>query len=139
MKLKNFRTNLNLTTGIIRRWITALVTRSDKYLKFILRYFQTSEAIFLLFFAGIVGVGAGFGAVIFRLMIAFFQNLIFNQGQHILSFLGSYYVIIIMAIGGIVVGLLVHFFARETKGPAYRKSCWQSQPVEVKSDPEWRP
>jgi H+/Cl- antiporter ClcA len=117
-----------------------LVTRSDKYLKFILRYFRTSEAIFLLFFAGIVGVGAGFGAVIFRLMIAFFQNLFFNQGQHILSFLGSYYVIIIPAIGGIVVGLLVHFFLPERqRDTVYRKSCWQSQPVEVKSDPEWRP
>ena len=30
--------------------------------------------------------------------------------------MGSYYVIIIPAIGGIVVGLLVYFFARETKG-----------------------
>ena len=49
-------------------------------------------------------------------MISFFQNLFFNQGQHILSFLGSYYVIIIPAIGGIVVGLLVYYFARETKG-----------------------
>lgn len=49
-------------------------------------------------------------------MISFFQNLFFGQGKHILSFMGSFYVIIIPAIGGIVVGLLVYFFAKETKG-----------------------
>ena len=40
----------------------------------------------------------------------------FHSGQHVLSFMGSYYVIIIPAIGGIVVGFLVYFFASETKG-----------------------
>jgi len=81
-----------------------------------LNYFQTSETIFLLFFATLIGVGAGFGAILFRWMISFFQNLFFTQGQHVFSFLGSYYVIIIPAIGGLIVGLLVYFFAREAKG-----------------------
>lgn len=88
----------------------------EKYMKQVLEYLRTSETIFLLLFANIIGVGAGFGAILFRWMISFFQNLFFNQGQHVLSFLGSYYVIIIPAIGGTVVGLLVYFFARETKG-----------------------
>jgi len=49
-------------------------------------------------------------------MIAFFQKLFFTQGQHAFSFLGSYYVIIIPAIGGLIVGLVVYFFASEAKG-----------------------
>jgi len=89
---------------------------SKKYLRFILGYFQTSETIFLLFFATLIGVGAGFGAIIFRWMITFFQNLFFTQGQHTLAFLGSYYIIIIPAIGGVIVGFIVYFFAREAKG-----------------------
>lgn len=90
--------------------------QSQKYLKLGLNYFQTSETIFLLFFATLIGTGAGFGAILFRLMIAFFQNIFFTEGQHVFSFLGSYYVIIIPAIGGLIVGLLVHFFASEAKG-----------------------
>jgi chloride channel protein, CIC family len=88
----------------------------QKYFKSLLTYFQTSEAIFLLFFSNLIGVGAGFGAILFRWMISFFQNLFFNHGQHILSFLGPYYVIIIPAVGGLIVGLVVYFFASEAKG-----------------------
>ncbi len=88
----------------------------EKYLKPLIVYFQSSEAIFLLFFANVIGVGAGFGAVIFRLLIDLFKNLFFGKGQHIFSFMGDYYVIILPAIGGIIVGLLIYFFARETKG-----------------------
>jgi len=89
---------------------------SKKYLRLLLDYIRTSETVFLLLFANIIGVGAGFGAILFRWMISFFQNLFFNHGQQVLSFMGHYYVILIPAIGGLVVGLLVHFFARETKG-----------------------
>ena len=116
MKPVNLRLNLKKIIEIIRTRIRLIVVYSQKSFKLLLNYFQTSETIFLLFFATLIGVGAGFGAIIFRWMISLFQNLFFNQGQHVLSFMGSYYVIIIPAIGGIVVGLLVYFFARETKG-----------------------
>jgi chloride channel protein, CIC family len=116
MNLNNLRTEVKKIVGAIIVKISLVVVYSQKYFKLLLNYFQTSEAIFLLFFSGIVGVGAGFGAIIFRWMISLFQNLFFNQGQHVLSFMGSYYVIIIPAIGGIIVGVFVYFFARETKG-----------------------
>jgi CIC family chloride channel protein len=116
MILKNIKANLKITIGILRRWILSLGIRGELYLKRLLGYLQTSETIFLLFFATLIGVGAGFGAILFRWMIAFFQNLFFNQAQHVLSFLGSYYVIFIPAIGGVIVGLLVYFFASEAKG-----------------------
>jgi len=116
MELKNLIASLKKTIVLIWDKTTRGMFHSKKYLRFILGYFQTSETIFLLFFATLIGVGAGFGAIIFRWMITFFQNLFFTQGQHTLAFLGSYYVIIIPAIGGVIVGLIVYFFAREAKG-----------------------
>src|SRR5665811_2107191 len=116
MELKNLIASLKKTLALIWDKTTRAMFHSKKYPRFILGYFQTSETIFLLFFATLIGVGAGFGAIIFRWMITFFQNLFFSQGQHTLAFLGSYYVIIIPAIGGVIVGLLVYFFAREAKG-----------------------
>ena len=116
MKFINFRINLNKIIEIIRRISNPIVAYGQKYIKLLLSYFQTSETIFLLFFATLIGVGAGFGAILFRWMITFFQKLFFTQGQHAFSFLGSYYVIIIPAIGGLIVGLVVYFFASEAKG-----------------------
>ena len=116
MKLGNLRIIQKKIIGIISAKIRLTLSYSQKYFKLLFNYFQTSEAIFLLFFAGLVGVGAGFGAIFFRWMISLFQNLFFDHGQHVLSFMGSYYVIVIPAIGGFIVGLLVYFFARETKG-----------------------
>jgi chloride channel protein, CIC family len=116
MELKHFISSLKKIIVLIWNKTIQLMFPGKKYLPFILGYFQTSEAIFLLFFATLIGVGAGFGAILFRWMISFFQNLFFNQGQHIFSFLGSYYVIIIPAIGGLIVGLIVYFFASEAKG-----------------------
>jgi len=92
------------------------VIRGEKYFKILLGYLQTSETIFLLLFASIIGVGTGFAAILFRWMIGFFQNVFFYKGQHLLSFMGHYYVIIIPAAGGILVGLLTYFFGSETKG-----------------------
>jgi CIC family chloride channel protein len=88
----------------------------EKYFKQFLNYLQSSETIFLLIFANIVGMGAGFGAILFRWLIAFFHNFFFEDGKNFLSFMGPYYVIIIPMAGGLVVGLLIHFFAKETKG-----------------------
>jgi len=64
----------------------------------------------------VVGVVAGLGAVAFRKMISGFQWLFFDGGASVFSFMGDYYVIILPAIGGIFVGLLVYFLAREAKG-----------------------
>ena len=116
MGIKNLISSLKKTIVLIWAKKTWGMFHRKKYLWIILGYFQTSETIFLLFFATLIGVGAGFGAILFRWMIAFFQKLFFTQGQHAFSFLGSYYVIIIPAIGGLIVGLVVYFFASEAKG-----------------------
>src|SRR4030043_1789907 len=84
--------------------------------KQLLLYLQYSETSFLLFFSIVVGLCSGFGAIIFRWLINNFKMLFFEQGHNVLQFLGPYYVIFIPAIGGLIVGPLIYFFAREAKG-----------------------
>jgi CIC family chloride channel protein len=82
----------------------------------ILDRIRSNETGFGLILSILVGVVAGFGAVVFRWLISLFQSLFFGGGSSYLGFLGQYYIILLPAIGGLVVGLLVHFGAREAKG-----------------------
>ncbi|UCC61054.1 MAG: chloride channel protein, partial [Dehalococcoidia bacterium] len=66
--------------------------------------------------ATIVGVAAGLGAVAFRELIAAVQSLFFDGGERVFGDAGRYYVILIPVIGGLIVGLIVYYFAREAKG-----------------------
>jgi len=77
---------------------------------------QLTETTVLIGTAIIVGIGSGFGAVLFRWMIASFQYLAFEGGKQLLGLLGRYYLILIPALGGLIVGPLIYFFAREAKG-----------------------
>ncbi len=86
------------------------------YLVRLLDRAQPGEMTVLLVTALVVGVGSGFGAVIFRWLINGFTTLAFDGGRVALGFLGRYYVILVPAIGGLVVGPLIYFFAREAKG-----------------------
>ncbi len=63
-----------------------------------------------------VGVIAGLGAVLFRSLIGWIEVAGFGHGKSLLSGLGDYYIVVIPAIGGLIVGPLVYFFAREAKG-----------------------
>ncbi len=66
--------------------------------------------------AVLVGVAAGLGAVAFRWLIERFQSLFFDGGERAFGALGEYYVILLPVIGGLFVGLLIYFLAREAKG-----------------------
>lgn len=77
---------------------------------------QLTETTVLIGTALIVGAGSGLGAILFRWMIASFQYLAFEGGKQLLGFLGRYYLILIPALGGLIVGPLIYFFAREAKG-----------------------
>ena len=79
-------------------------------------YLRTSETAFLFLFSITVGICAGFGAIFFRWLINSFQYLFFTEGKNVFSFMGSYYVVLIPALGGLIVGPLIYFFAREAKG-----------------------
>ncbi|MFQ6014378.1 MAG: chloride channel protein [Anaerolineae bacterium] len=77
---------------------------------------QPPETVILIGTALLVGVGAGFGAIIFRWLIGSFTTLAFQGGKSALGAMGPYYVIIIPAFGGLLVGPMIYFFAREAKG-----------------------
>ena len=69
--------------------------------------------------AVVVGVAAGFGAVGFRYLINFFQTLAYGGENDLLELVVNlpwYYRVAVPAIGGLIVGPLVYFFAREAKG-----------------------
>jgi CIC family chloride channel protein len=77
---------------------------------------RSNELVIGLTLSIIVGAIAGLGAVAFRWLINTFQALFFSNGATYLGILGQYYVILIPAAGGLIVGLLVYFAAREAKG-----------------------
>ncbi len=64
----------------------------------------------------VVGIGAALGTIVFVAMIRFFQRTFFVGGAQALGFLGGAYVIVLPALGGLLVGPLVHFLAPEAKG-----------------------
>jgi CIC family chloride channel protein len=64
----------------------------------------------------LVGVCSGFGAIVFRYLILGIEDISFNRLGSLLGFLGDKYVILLPALGGLLVGPLVYFFAREAKG-----------------------
>ncbi|MBN2240044.1 MAG: chloride channel protein [Dehalococcoidales bacterium] len=76
----------------------------------------SSETTTSLGLAVLIGVAAGLGAVGFRWLITTFNTLFFDGGSKVFSFLGEYYIIIIPALGGLLVGPIVYFLAREAKG-----------------------
>lgn len=70
----------------------------------------------LAFFVGLAG---GFGAVGFRYLIDFFQAAFYGSEGNLIDIISStpwYLRILIPALGGLIVGPLVYFFAREAKG-----------------------
>lgn len=69
--------------------------------------------------AVIVGLAAGLGAVGFRHLIGFFQSIFYGSDGDLLELVQStswYLKVWVPAAGGLVVGPLVYFLAREAKG-----------------------
>ena len=71
----------------------------------------------MLTMALLVGVGAGYGAVTFRWLIDNAHTFFFETLGRWLGFLGRYYVVILPALGGLLVGLLIQFVSPEAQGP----------------------
>lgn len=67
----------------------------------------------------IIGVLAGYGAVLFRFVLKSMQWVFYQHGEDFLEFTDSiptYLKILLPAAGGLVAGLIIHFFAKEAKG-----------------------
>ena len=76
---------------------------------------MSGEAL-LLGLALLVGLGAGVGAIIFRWLIDTVGHFSFEWLPRMTEGWGPAYVVIAPTIGGLLVGPLIYYFAREAKG-----------------------
>ncbi|MFQ6042508.1 MAG: chloride channel protein, partial [Candidatus Poribacteria bacterium] len=79
---------------------------------------RLGEDTFLYILAALIGVGGGFGAVLFRWLIGVKHFLFLRRGQILLSTHSNFpwLLPILPALGGLCVGMLTYFLAREAKG-----------------------
>ncbi|MBW1729386.1 MAG: chloride channel protein [Deltaproteobacteria bacterium] len=84
-----------------------------------LRRYRIDERLYTLIIAAIIGLLSGYGAVLFRFVIKMAQYVFYRSTEDILNFahtLPPFAIVVIPALGGLLVGLIVHFGAREAKG-----------------------
>ena len=87
-----------------------------KLLAKLIRYFHTSDYVGGIALAVAIGLVAGFGGVALTLLIRQLRSWFFDGGANVFWFLGDYYVVLIPALGGLLVGPIVHFVSPETRG-----------------------
>jgi CIC family chloride channel protein len=78
-----------------------------------------NENTIILIIASFIGIIGGFGAVGFRTLISFIQTIAIGGDSNILEIVSAlpwYKKLALPAIGGLIVGPLVYFFGKETKG-----------------------
>lgn len=78
-----------------------------------------SRNISHLMLAILIGVLAGYGAVLFKFVLKSMQWLFYHHAGDFLDFsenIPTWSKVAMPAIGGLIVGVVVHFFAREAKG-----------------------
>ena len=84
-----------------------------------LRVLLSDEHTIMVALGILVGVAGGYGAVGFRYLINFIQSIAYGSSAELLDVVRSipwYLRIAIPALGGLIVGPIVYFFAREAKG-----------------------
>jgi CIC family chloride channel protein len=91
---------------------------SRRYLLFIKKIKMTENA-FIIGIAIIIGILAGFGAILFRAMIKAISDISFSGTGNLLNNIIAtpwYIKLLAPAAGGLVIGPLIYFFAKEAKG-----------------------
>ena len=77
---------------------------------------QPSETVVLLTTAIAVGAGTGIGAVLFIRLIALIQNAFFVSSSSTFGWSGIWIFALAPAIGGLLAGPIIAYFAKEAKG-----------------------
>ena len=84
-----------------------------------LKQIRTNEHTIMAVLAVLVGLAGGLGAVVFRYLISLFQTMGYGGRNDLLELVVNlpwYHRVGVPVIGGLIVGPLVYFFAREAKG-----------------------
>jgi CIC family chloride channel protein len=76
---------------------------------------QSSETVILSGLALIVGLASGAGVWLFKRLIDLFHQLAFTNLVNVLAPLDGWTVVLIPVIGGLVVGLILHYFIGEER------------------------
>ncbi len=86
-------------------------------LKFLQRI-DLPEDFYMLFLAALIGIFAGLGSYVLNLLINFFRYVFFEKIYALSSFTITSYILLALfpAIGGLIVGLIIHWFSRESGG-----------------------
>jgi len=95
------------------------VSSKNSVLRSALKSLFSDEHTIMVVLGVAVGVAGGYGAVGFRHLIDFIQSVAYGSPSELLDVVQSipwYLRIIIPAVGGLIVGPTVYFFAREAKG-----------------------
>jgi len=80
---------------------------------------KQAEHSFMVVLAVIVGCLGGVGAVLFRSLIGWVQRLSWGDGPFSMALIDAHpgwYIVLVPAAGGLIVGPLVYYLAREAKG-----------------------
>ena len=80
--------------------------------------FLGGQSVFLLIMAAVVGIAGGYGAILFRFLINLVNRAAFPDGIGLEQIASTswYWVVLPPALGGLIVGPLIYFLAREAKG-----------------------
>ncbi len=82
-------------------------------------YLRLHQNTYIIMIAIVIGILGGIGAIGFRILIDFIQGLTVGQGEVIIDSLKQmpwFYKLFLPSLGGLIVGPLIYFFAREAKG-----------------------
>jgi CIC family chloride channel protein len=81
---------------------------------------KIDEQVMMIILAVLIGAITGGAAIIFGFLIGWFHDIFLNKGYGLgkeLAWWGRYSLPLIPAAGGLIVGLLIRYGAREAKGP----------------------
>lgn len=83
------------------------------------RGFCVQQNIFILLLAVVIGILSGYGALLFQHVLQYAQYAFYQNSEDVLTFydgLAKWQIVGLPMLGGILVGFIVHFMAREAKG-----------------------
>ena len=95
------------------------ISKKSSVLHSTLRRLFSDEHTTMVVLGLFVGVAGGYGAVGFRYLINFIQTIAYGSPNELLDVVTSfswYWRLLIPALGGLIVGPIVYFYAREAKG-----------------------